>query len=206
MKLSPEIAQSFDAVFGLAFDVEKTAETKSGFKPAMVDLKHHMEIYGDVRLEGFAALMKLGFTKNLVIVGGNETRYEGETPAVNRATAICEMLINDYGIEENSISFISSEPNTAGNVAAIKKMIELEKLDYQQCAIVSNFYHLPRAIAYLTFEKMPIAAYPAEAFSFLDDKKYKDKILKRFGNTALAVRMAKEIEGIAARFKQNRTD
>lgn len=201
MKLSPKITHSFETVFGLAFDVEKTAETKSGFKPAFSDLKYGMELYGDIRLEGFAALTKLGFTKNLVIVGGNETRYEGETPVVNRAVAICEMLISDYGIEEDKVSFISSDPNTAGNVTAIKKMIELEKLNYQTCAIVSNFYHLPRAIACLNFENMFMAVYPAEAFSFLEDKNYKDRMLERFGNTALSVRMAKEIEGIASRLK-----
>ena len=75
----------FETVFGLAFDVTKSHDTISGFQPAESDLGAGKFLFGDLRLEGFAAMMRLGFSKKLVLVGGDEGRYKDERPVINRA-------------------------------------------------------------------------------------------------------------------------
>jgi len=73
-----------DVAFGLAFEVEKSHETKSGFKPAVTD-KSQQLLFADLRLDGFAALLRLGLANSLRIVGGNEGRYKSE--GCNRSSA-----------------------------------------------------------------------------------------------------------------------
>ena len=148
-----------DTVFGLAFDVEKAPERKSGFKPAQLDLNAGKKLYGDFRLYGFAALLRINFAKRLIIVGGNEGRYKNETPVINRADAICKMLVHDFGVSPVCVSFISSSSNTDGNIDAIEASIRADT----SYAIVSNFYHLPRICLNLTMRNLTIPVYPAEA-------------------------------------------
>lgn len=61
---------TFDVAYGLAFNVER-ADTKSGFKPKYSGSATD-SYYFDLRLEGFACLLRLGMAKKLYIVGGDE--------------------------------------------------------------------------------------------------------------------------------------
>ena len=72
-------------VFGLAFDVIKDKTRKSGFAPAQTDLGSGKNLFGLARLEGFAAIAKLGFAQKIVVIGGNEGRYKEVAPLINRA-------------------------------------------------------------------------------------------------------------------------
>lgn len=185
-------------VCGLAFDIEK-AHTRSGFRPAKVDLGAEKNLFADLRLEGFAALLRLGFTETLMIFGGNEKRYHGETVNVsgkkvplNRGWAIAQMLIQDYGIPEWKVGSSFSLGNTVGNIEAIRQTV-----GKRQSVVVSNHYHLPRAALDLYAVGLQFPLYAAEAFWLLEDESRKNTLIQRLGGNAYAERVAEEIQGIA---------
>ncbi|MEK7124370.1 MAG: hypothetical protein AAB877_01625 [Patescibacteria group bacterium] len=197
-----QLAVTVDTVFGLAFDIEKAPERKSGFKPAQCDLGAKKELFGDVRLAGFAALLMLGFAKKLIVIGGKEGRYKNEEPAIGRAFAICEMLTKDLNVEPACVSHVISEPNTGGNIAVIShRIISDDNLSIYNYAVVSNHYHIPRIKMDLRAGGLPLVPiYPAEAFLLVDQEKSeenKQELIIRFGRGPLAERMVEEIQGIA---------
>lgn len=188
-----KLALSVDTVFGLAFDIEKAPECKSGFKPAQFDLSAGKELFGDLRLNGFVALLRIGFAKRLIIVGGDEGRYRNEIPVINRADAIREMLVCDFNINPNCVLSIPSSSNTGGNINAIEVRVRIDT----SCAVVSNFYHLPRIYLDLMARNLVISVYPSEAFWILEEESRKDDLIERFGGGLFAERVAQEIQGIA---------
>lgn len=181
----------FDTVFGLAFDIEKDRGRPSGFKPAQSDLNAGKELFGDLRLNGFASLLRRGFTNRLIIVGGDEGRYKHDDPVINRARAIREMLILDQGINPKAVEVIPSSSNTGGNIAIIRSRGK------GRFAVVSNHYHLPRAALDMSSAGMTAPLLPAEAFWLLEDRSRKRQIIERFGSGPFAERVAEEIQGIA---------
>jgi hypothetical protein len=199
--MEEKLAVSVDTAFGLAFDIEKAPERKSGFKPAQLDLGAGKELFGDLRLDGFASLLRIGFAQRLVIVGGNEGRYKNETPVINRAAAIREMLLHDYGIPSDRVTSFVSNSNTGGHIAIIGKRMEQSALGWGDCAVVSNHYHLPRAFLDLAAGNLPIPIYPAEAFWLLEDERRKNDLIERLGGGALAERVAEEVQGIAHKLR-----
>lgn len=196
----------FDTAFCLAFDVEKKYPVnRSGFMPARRDLGADKELFGEIRLYGFASLARLGMAKKLVIVGGNEGRYKNETPPINRAWAIREMLIKDHCVPENMVEFIPSNSNTGGNLAAIWKVRKEGDLDI----MVSNLYHLVRVSYDLSIADQHILCCPAEAFVLLEDEGKKASVITWLGGGPLAERIAEEAQGFAHKLKgiyQPRTD
>lgn len=179
-------------VCGLAFDIEKTKDTASGFKPGRIDAGAGKELFADLRLEGFAALLRLGFAEKLILFGGNEGRYKGEVPIINRAWAITQMLEKDFGIAPDRLGYVASNSNTGGNVAAIKKAIGTKR-----SVVVSNHYHLPRASTDLAAAGLREPPQPAEAFILLEDRTLKETLVERLGGGPLAERMVEEIQGMA---------
>jgi len=81
-------------------------------------------------LKGFSAILKNGFCKkHIIIVGGDEARYKKENPVINRAQSIKKMLVDDFNLNPNQISYIVSAPHTIGNVVAIEKFIKEKKIE-----------------------------------------------------------------------------
>lgn len=196
-----KLAMSVNTAFGLAFDIEKSPNRKSGFKPAQFDLGARKELFGDIRLEGFAALLQIGFAETLVIVGGNEGRYKDDAPIINRAAAIREMLVHDFGISPDRVFSIASNSNTGGNIVAIVERMNGKALSWKECAVVSNFYHIPRASLDLAAAKLELPLYPAEAFWFLENEDRKLELITRLGGGSLAERIAEEVQGIADKLR-----
>lgn len=195
--MKQKLALSVDTTFGLAFDIEKTSERKSGFKPAQFDLGSGKELFGELRLEGFAGLLKIGFAKRLIIVGGNEGRYKTETPTINRAWAIREMLVHDFGINPDNVASVASNSNTGGNIIAIASRIKADVLDWGDCAVVTSHYHVPRAHLDLVAANLPIPIYAAEAFWLLENESRKNELIERLGGGPLAERISEELQGVA---------
>ncbi len=196
----------FEYAFCLAFDVEKQeGVTDSGFVPAETDLGSGKQLFGWLRLEGFAALAKLGFAKKLVIVGGDEKRYAGENPGVNRANVIREILIQDFDIDPSMVDAIPSTSNTGGNLAAIQQHLPSKwMIPY---LVVTSFYHLPRVQCDLV-DPMAIC-YPAEAFSLYANPGLKSDMIENLDEGELAERIVEEIQGIAHKMRgtyQPKTD
>lgn len=192
-------ALSIDTAFGLAFDIEK-APTKSGYRPAALDLGAGKELFGNIRLKGFASLLRIGFAEQIVVIGGNEGRYKGETPTINRAAAIAEMLIHDCDIDRYRVRSIPSNSNTGGNIAAMKEYMRDARAD-RKYGVVSNHYHLPRAFLDLSAAGLHLPLFAAEAFLFLEQPDKKNDIIAELGEGPLAERCAEEMQGIADKIR-----
>lgn len=189
--------------FGLAFDIERTNTTSSGYKPARYDMGGIQELFGELRLAGFAALLRLYIVEKLTIVGGDEGRYKNDHP-INRAVAIREMLVNDYGIDPARVEAIPSKSNTLGNVGIIR-----DRSTSPRDIVVTSHYHIPRAAMDLEAVGLSLTMIAAEAFMVLEDATAKDRIIEELGDNALAMRCAEEIQGIAHKLAgtyQSRTD
>ncbi len=189
--------------FGLAFDIERTNTTSSGYKPARYDMGGIQELSGELRLAGFSALLRLYIVEKLTIVGGDEGRYKNDHP-INRAVAIREMLVNDYGIDPARVEAIPSKSNTLGNVGIIR-----DRSTSPRDIVVTSHYHIPRAAMDLEAVGLSLTMIAAEAFMVLEDATAKDRIIEELGDNALAMRCAEEIQGIAHKLAgtyQSRTD
>lgn len=181
---------AFDIAYGLAFNVER-AETKSGFKPKYSGSAED-SLYFDLRLMGFASLLELGFAKRLYIVGGDERLSENDV--VNRAFAITQMLIRDYGVSGDAVEYLVSTPSTEGNIGAIA---EHSKHSGLGAAIVTNNYHIPRALIFSFAYGIHLPMYPAEAFLLATGLRTLEDLEKVFGDTLFAKRCVSGIKGIS---------
>lgn len=201
--------------FGLAFDIERTTATKSGFRPAQFDLGSGKELFGLVRIAGWAAMIRLDIVDHLTIVGGDEGRYK-EDP-INRAVAIREMLIRDYEVDASRVDAVPSKSNTLGNVGIIR-----DRSTSPSDIVVTNLYHIPRAAMDLAAQGLSLPMIAAEAFTLLEAKRgekehnneglfalKKNLLIESLGGGPLAERCAEEIQGIADKLDgsyQSRTD
>lgn len=189
--------------FGLAFDIERTNTTASGYRPAQYDMGGIQELFGDLRLAGFAAALRLGVISTITIVGGDEGRYKDDSP-INRAVAIREMLIRDFGIDESRVKAVPSKSNTLGNVGIIKDSSQSD-----DDIVITSHYHIPRAAMDIAAAGLRLQMVAAEAFMVLEDAATKDRIIHELGSNPLALRCAEEIQGIAHKLAgtyKSRTD
>ncbi|MBI4084909.1 MAG: YdcF family protein [Candidatus Liptonbacteria bacterium] len=182
-----KLAVFADTAFGLGFDVDAAPERMSGFKPARSDVRTGKELFADLRLEGFASLLRIGFARQLILIGGN-----------NYGEAIREMLTRDFGISSDRVLSIGGEQtNTSGDILIIRARIENPQAPAcGSCALVSNFYHLPRTCFDMAGKNLSIPVYPAEAFWLFEDEKRIDRIAERLGGGSLAERVCVELQGI----------
>ena len=184
-----------ESVFCLGFFIEKADERKSGFKPA--DQDEGGKLYCDLRMEGVAALLRIGFAKKVVVLGGNEKRIT--TTNIRRGRAIQKMLIDDFGADPDRVEAIDCSPNTAGNVASIIDYINMYQMSGQTFAVVSNMYHIPRVALLLESANVHLPLYPAEAFLLIEnEEKWKSELIERYGGGSLAKRIVEEAQGVAA--------
>lgn len=186
---------TFPVLFALAFDVERDTTATSGFKPAQFDLGAGKELFADLRRRGFKAALELGWTDQLVIAGGDEGRYKGETPVINRAETIRDMLIAD-GIDGARITAVPSRSNTGGNIAIFRNVLEERGIEPLKCGLVTNHYHTPRAQAMALEGGLVMQAWPAEAFLIIAGMS-EDELVHELGDGPLAERCAAEIHGMA---------
>jgi hypothetical protein len=190
--------------FGLAFDIERSSVSQSGYIPAKIDLGSGKELFGDLRLKGFATLLRLNIVDHLTIVGGDEGRYKDTDHPINRANAIRQMLIHDYAIDPANVSYVASKSNTLGNVGIIK-----DRSTSDDDIVVTNLYHCTRAVLDTAAAGLRLRLIPAEAFLLLKDRSFKNELIERLGGGPLAERCAEEIQGIADKLAgtyQSRTD
>ncbi|HVM73363.1 MAG TPA: hypothetical protein VMU13_00595 [Candidatus Paceibacterota bacterium] len=136
-----------ERAFGLAFDVERDSERRSGFKPAEIQLGPQMPLpmYGELRLHGFAATIMGGFCEHITIVGKDEKRIND--CVVYQGNAICEMLVRDLGVPREQVSWNTSDSNTGHTLEVIRKMVyeDREAGKHRRCAIITSHYHRDRS-------------------------------------------------------------
>lgn len=178
------------AAFGLAFDIEKTSDTASGFMPADIDLGGGEKLFADLRLDGFAALMRLNFAEKIIIVGGMEGRYREEK--IPRAWAICQMLEKDCGIAAERLEWRVSGSNTGGNVQIITN-----SSGRTFPTVITSHYHVGRTLRLFREVGHWADIISAEAFWVLEDLERKDAVAERLGGGSAARRDAIEVRGVA---------
>lgn len=188
--------KTVDTAIGLDFFLELSADRKSGYKPRDADFGG--ELFCDLRVEGFAALLRIDFAKQLVLTGANETYLEA--PAFNRGWATRQMLIEDFGSDPAHILYMECPPHLVGttaNATAIAGWLEETGSNPQTCAVVSSHYHLPRTSLILAAVGIQLPLYPAEAFLLVENMERKNEIVSRLGGGAFAKRTGEELQGIA---------
>jgi len=214
--MSNRLVHTVDVVCGFAFDIEKTADPgrPSGFKPAGDHLGsiEQNPLYGQPRLEGFAAMLRLGFCRMLVIPGKDEKRFKEETIEIDgvpseiwQSYVIREMLIHDLGADPSKIHWLPSTGTTGNAALAFRKFAEQERLSIEEGKVefVTSWYHCPRAsrIA-LRSAGLPPFLTPAEAFTLVEAelggaREAAEERLRSFGGHYTDSRVIQEIRGIA---------
>ncbi len=160
------------------------------------------ELFGGLRLSGFAAALRTGAIEKLTVVGGDEGRYKNDNP-INRAVAIRLMLIHDFGIDPEQVDAMASNSNTLGNV----DIIRAQSVDGD--IVITSHYHIPRAAMDIAAAGMSRAMISAEAFLMLEDPAYKDRIIEELDGNSLAMRCGEEIQRMRDKLKgpyRSRTD
>jgi hypothetical protein len=194
--MSGQLAVSVKVLFGLAFDIEKDSNRKSGFRPADIDLGAKMKLYGDVRLAGFAAALQTGFAQKLILAGGDEGRYKNETPIINRAESIRKMLIDDYDIDPTLVDAYPSRSNTGGNIAIFSGILVDQQLMQSDCGLMTNLYHEVRASWDLMAGGLWLRLVPAESMILLANPDAKGELIRALDGGELARRIVEEANGI----------
>lgn len=201
---------SFMTGLGIAVDVERSS-SPSGFKPARFDRGAQRELFGELRILGFAAAIRSGLVQRLILAGGDEGRYDGETPVVNRAEAVREMLIHEHEIDPNLVVAHPSRSNTSGNIAIFAEKILESREPPSSFALITSLYHLPRAMIDLAAagfpEAFPLPVEAAILFEHPKDKldSVKGDIIRQLGEGPLAQRMVEEAAGIADKLRGDYT-
>lgn len=184
--------------FGLACDVSRTPTRVSGYEPALFDLGSGKQLFGGLRIAGWRDMLLLNPGMHLTIVGGDEGRYKGETPVINRAEVLCKILAQDYGVDPTRLSWFASKSNTLGNIGIIK-----ERSTSKSDIVVTNLYHAVRAQMDLRANGLGMQVIPAKAFILLANPDadaravIKERMIKDFGGGPLAERVVEEIQGVA---------
>ena len=101
--------------------------------------------------------------KFIVVGGGAEEKYECSD--FKKVNDMKQFLCCENGIELERVIRIVSEADTTGNLYAIKKLNILQSFEGKDVVILTNFYHLPRAMlmASRIFEGMDINFIPISA-------------------------------------------
>ncbi len=214
--MSNRLAHTVDVVCGFAFDIEKTDDPQrpSGFKPAEVHLGsiELNPLYAQPRLEGLAAMLRLGFCRMLVIPGKDERRYKDETIVIDgkppkywQGWVIREMLIHDLSADPSKIHWLPSTGTTGNAAIAFCEFARWEHLSIEEGKVefVTSWYHCTRAgrIA-LRSAGLPPFLTPAEAFTLAEaeldgTRDAAEQRLRSFGGHYLDPRVIQEIRGIA---------
>jgi hypothetical protein len=162
--------------FLFAFDIERTDDTKSGFKPA----ERHFgsgpaptylgdKLYADLRINGALAALRLGVVKRLVIPGKDEKRYAGEIIRVDgrdmplyQGYIIRKMLIEDHDVPADMVDWVPSSGDTGNAAAAMNGHIQGRLLEFLDMRIIfiTNLYHCERAREMLVAEGVERMFFP----------------------------------------------
>ncbi len=209
-----KLVQRAKSVVGFAFDIEKASERKSGFRPAKEHLgsENPNPMYADPRLEGYAAMLRLGYTEQLIIPGKDERRYkselvdiDGQPSPIWQGWTIREMLVKDFGCDGTCIRWVSSTGTTMNAALAIQELAEKEKMEFGwgKTEFATSYYHCIRT-GRVSLQSIGLPSYltPAEAFTvaeaiILDKAQEAEDRLRSFGGHFTDERIINEIRGIA---------
>jgi hypothetical protein len=73
-------------------------------------------------------------------------------------------LQGDLGIDPKHVDIVQSGPNAVGNIETIRAVLRDRNLEFNECAVVSNHYHILRVQIGPQAEDLSLWVFPAEAF------------------------------------------
>jgi len=124
----------------------------------------------EFRFKAAQKLYKICRDLNFIIVGGTVEEYvdgKKQHATINgvkftKAKIIKEILVKDYGISGDHIIELTSESNTMGNMVRLADFLSEKNENFvKKTGLLTNFYHLPRAVkmqAKLGLNLSPICA------------------------------------------------
>jgi len=156
--------------------------------------------------DGLAAAFRMG-VERLVIIGGEEQRYEGRDLRVLRPAVIRDLLVRDHGIDAARIVVVESEPDTIGNAHAARGWLKSNLTPV--CACFTTLWHLLRASVIFEGEGVPLQFYSAESvwvgepFSVAERNERKQTIEQMLQSPKYQTRLLKEKLGVDAYLSGN---
>ena len=122
---------------------------------------------GQIRMQAAADIQEK-VEKFIVVGGGAEEKYECSD--FRKVNDMKQFLCCENGIESERVIRIVSGADTTGNLHAIKKLNILQNFKGKDVTILTNFYHLPRAIlmASRIFKGMSINFIPISAEAVIE--------------------------------------
>lgn len=184
--------QPVRTAFGLTCNVVR-ADTPSGFLPARVHPTSGEELFGEARIAGFAAMLRMGYVQNVVLLGG-----EDAGGGFHESQAIRDILMKEHGVDGSRIIALVSGYGTAEAVDYVAR-----EASRSNAVVVSSFYHLPRIRKLLELRRAYfVPCMEAEALFLLEGGKEQEQaraqeLLRMFGGGSYARRTVSEIVGIA---------
>lgn len=181
-----------------AFDVTQGAST-SGYVPAQCHYETCLCMGGEFRLWAAHAALERGIAEKLVIVG----RAEPRVPDASQAHLIARMLTADYHVPIQKLGWVCS-PHSGTDANAICIAGEIRTKNLSDCAVISNYYHLPRLLealgpAHLKYY-VAEALWLADAADRLQHARRVEHLTLYLGKGPHALRCLHEIIGIAAKY------
>ncbi len=194
-----------------ALDVERDTSRTSGFRPALTHKETGLHLFGEERLL-VAAGIRIGALREIRVFGRNEPRYanelveiDGNNIPLNQAWAISRMLILDYGVPADAVTWFPSNEGSLENSRAMAKMVATNP----SCTFVgiTSGYHVFRAAKFfrmISREFCPEFC-AAEAFWLAEGKlqsqeemvRRKEVLTRSFGGGEYARRCVSEINSDA---------
>lgn len=166
----------YDKVFIHAAQMAKT----EGEYEFLTEDKHGF-LHGEIRVEAIKVLRKQGRVKEIVVVGG---------PTEDGMNKV-ELIANMIG---GKVTKLESIPSTRSNLDAIKSFLGEGSGNN---GLLTNFYHLPRAMRLAAEKSLNLIPICAEAILLTDGFHWLEKIKAWYGQDSMLTRTLSEIQGLS---------
>jgi len=186
----------YKVVFILGAAIEKDAN--GNFVMAKSDIGG--PLLGEWRLRAAQKLWKMEMVDKFVIVSHIQKNLN-----VWRCEVMRDILVKKYEMDPSVlVARRQKEDSTDGNAKEILEYLEEKSVKMEDCAFLTNFYHIPRACIILQEKNLILKPIAAESF-FVDEEV---EIRKDYGQIELTFfdRLIKELKGMKVREIEEREE
>lgn len=140
----------------------------------------HGFLHGEIRVEAIKILRKQGRVREIIVVGGPTK------DGMSKVKLIAEKI-------GGQVTQLESIPSTENNIEMIKNYLGE---DYGINGLLTNFYHLPRAMRLAAEKGLNLIPICAEAVLLTDSPRWLKEIKKWYGQGSMLTRVLSEIRGL----------
>ena len=166
----------YDRVFVHAGQMEKRGDEYE----FLTEDKHGF-LHGEIRVEAVKILREQGRIKEIIVVGGPTE------DGMSKVKLIAERI-------GGKVTQLESTPSTRSNLEVIKKYLGD---DEGKNGLLTNFYHLPRAMRLSAEKGLNLIPISAEAVLLADDPRWLEKIKEWHSQSSMLKRIISEIYGLS---------